>query len=285
MSYKNDYLLTVVNKYGETRADANAELFETYDKIRDLTVSGSTMGGASLGPAAGFLMGLARLVAPASFMPILGNNSINIPGTSYSSPISGGNSILPGGTSAFGFGQLGNYPGYPTGGAAAIGALGVPLLFGIGSSLSSLASNFTVGGDSSVLSGYETGGAASIVGASSIGAVAGTGAGYGVAPSYLLPTAGVISGIGGLLTALSPYAGSFGIGSTVAGNLLQGYGGSVLSMYQQTTGRILNNADTILSEKVKNIETVVKQLDVQSDVIRKMLKDSIDADSKLIQNL
>ena len=56
------------------------------------------------------------------------------------------------------------------------------------------------------------------------------------------------------------------------------YGASVSS-------NILSNADTILSQKVANIETVCKMLDTQGDVVRKMLKESIEGDSKEIQNL
>src|SRR3989339_1930039 len=120
MSYKNDHLLVVANKYGKAGIDAKAELFETYDKIRDLSISGPSLNGSGFGPAANFMLELARLFAPASFMPVLGNNSMNIPGTSYSSPISGGNSITAGGLSAFGMGNLGNYPGFPSGGAAGL---------------------------------------------------------------------------------------------------------------------------------------------------------------------
>ena len=48
---------------------------------------------------------------------------------------------------------------------------------------------------------------------------------------------------------------------------------------------ITANADIILSNKVRNIETVCKMLDTQGDVVKKMLKESIDGDSKAIQNL
>ena len=45
------------------------------------------------------------------------------------------------------------------------------------------------------------------------------------------------------------------------------------------------NADTILSQKVANIETVCKMLDTQGDIVRKMLKDDIESASKDIQDL
>lgn len=257
MSYKNDHLLTISNKFGKASSDAKAELFETYDKLRDLTVSGSGLG-AGATPAASFLINLSRLIAPSSFMPILGNQSINIPGTSYHSPISGGNSILPGGNSAFGFGQLGKYPAFPTGNAA-------PLIEGIG--------------------GMPTGYAASMV-ANSASYVAGASSGYGFGNNIVLPLAGLISGVGGVLQSVSPYLSpAMGAGTLFAANLLQGTGNATLGAYQKVSGQILNNADTILANRVKNIETVVKMLNTQSDIVKKMLKNSIEGDSKAIQDL
>lgn len=50
-------------------------------------------------------------------------------------------------------------------------------------------------------------------------------------------------------------------------------------------GNITNNADVILSTKVRNIETVCKMLDTQGEIVRKMLKEGMDSDSKAIQNL
>ena len=41
MSYKNDGYLVLANKYGAASADAKVMLYETYDRLRDLTVSGS----------------------------------------------------------------------------------------------------------------------------------------------------------------------------------------------------------------------------------------------------
>lgn len=48
MSYKNDGYLVIANKFGKASSDAKAQLFETYDRLRDLTVSGSSLDGAGL---------------------------------------------------------------------------------------------------------------------------------------------------------------------------------------------------------------------------------------------
>ena len=48
MSYKNDSHLVISNKYGDMSGDAKALLFETYDLLRDITVSGSASDGAGL---------------------------------------------------------------------------------------------------------------------------------------------------------------------------------------------------------------------------------------------
>ena len=39
VSYKNMHSLTIANKYGSASSIAKAELYETYDRLRDLTVS------------------------------------------------------------------------------------------------------------------------------------------------------------------------------------------------------------------------------------------------------
>ena len=74
-------------------------------------------------------------------------------------------------------------------------------------------------------------------------------------------------------------------GSLVLGNLLQGTGSAATAAYRNVTGQVLTNADTILSNKVRNIETVVKMLDTQSDIVRKSLKNSIEGDSKLVDEI
>jgi len=288
MTYFNDSLLVISNQMGLSSAQAKAELFETYDKIRDLTVGGTNIGDAGgYGALSSFLMNAARLVAPTSFMPILGNSSMNVPGTSYYSSISGGNSILPGGQAAFGMGSMGTYPGFPSGGAAAIGTLGLPLLMGIGNTFSSLSNDFTVGAFSE--DAALTGGAASVVSGNSYSPsgdlLYGISAASGKFSDYVLPTAGVIGGVGSLISSVAPYFGPFGLVAGTSARLLSGYAGAALSAYQTTTGRVINNADAILAMKVKNIETIVKELDTQGDILKKMLKTGIEADSKAIQEM
>jgi len=53
---------------------------------------------------------------------------------------------------------------------------------------------------------------------------------------------------------------------------MQGTSSAALSAYQSVSQNVLANADTILTQKVANIETVCKMLDTQSDIVRKMLK-------------
>ncbi|OGI03469.1 MAG: hypothetical protein A2Y25_10755 [Candidatus Melainabacteria bacterium GWF2_37_15] len=282
MSYKNDHLLTISNKYGEASSDAKAMVFETYDRLRDLTVSGPGIGGASAyGNIGNFFINLSKLIGPSNYMPVLGSSAINIPGTSYSSPISGGYSSIPGVQSAFGMSSLGKYPGFPTGGAASLYSI-----MALGSSLVPLASTFSIGG-------MPTGGAsaltASIPGGNSyvpaVGAFTGlTSAGAGIG-DITLPVAGVVGGIGGLMTHMAPYFGPSGLVAALAGNLLSGYSGAAVSGYNYITSRIITNADTILTMKIKNLETTVKQLDTQGEVIKKMLKSAIEADSKVANDL
>lgn len=265
MSYKNDSALVIMNKYNSAKGDITAEFFETYDKIRDLTVSGSSTGGSGAGTFASWLTNIARYIAPTSFMSVLGNQSINIPGTSYYSSPNVNNAVGS-------YGSLGNLKGFPSGFATGIGTDGSSA-YGIG--------------------GLSTGSASPLDIASAVstpvdfaGAAMGTGTGYsGYGSNWVLPTAGVISGIGGIMQAVAPYAGPFGIAANVFGNLTQGYGGSLLAAYQSSTQNVLNNADTILTNKVQNLEAISKMLGAQSDVIKKMLKDKIEADSKIAQDL
>ncbi len=44
MSYKNDSNLVIANRFGDASSAAKAQLWETYDRLRDLTVSGSGTG-------------------------------------------------------------------------------------------------------------------------------------------------------------------------------------------------------------------------------------------------
>ena len=275
MSYKNDGYLVIANKFGKASSDAKAQLFETYDRLRDITVSGSSLDGAGFGTAGSFLWQIARLISPSAFMLVLGGNTtMNIPGTSYWSPISGGNSILDSGSAAFGITGLGNYPGFPSGAA--------PIAWGFGMDTSYDGGTIT-GGASSLYSTSSIGGS---VGLSAAAYGAGIASGFGVpGTSWVLPAAGVVSGFAGVVQAMAPYMGSFGLGATVLGNLLQGTTSAGLAAYQNISGSILSNADTILSNKVRNIETVVKMLDTQGDIVKKMLKDSIESDSKQVQNM
>ena len=281
MAYKNDGHLVIANKYGAASGEAKSMLYETYDRLRDLTVSGSASSGTGFEAAGGFLYQLASLLAPAGFMTTLGGTSaMNIPGTSYWTKYNGGTGGLTGTYSSFGVNSLGNYSGFPsgyasrlsgytTGGASSIGSL----LFGYGSS-----------------SGAPTGFASGIGSIADIASTAaygvGTANGYGLGASgILMPLAGLVSGWGGIMTAAAPYLGEFGLPAVVMGNLMQGTSSAALSAYQSVSQNVLANADTILTQKVANIETVCKMLDTQSDVVRKMLKDDIEGKSKDIQDL
>lgn len=277
MSYKNDSYLVIANKFGAASSDAKAQLFETYDRLRDITVSGSASSGTGFEQAGGALTQIARLFAPSSFMSTMGGSTaMNIPGTSYWSPVSGGNSVVNGGYSAFGIGNLGNYSGFPGGAASIYDGLG----------------DYYTGGASSVLEGFGTptgfassvGGIADVASATAFGVGAANGYGYG-GTNFVLPLAGMVAGWGGIMQAAAPYMGSYGLPAIVMGNLMQGTSSAALSAYQRVTGNITANADVILTNKVRNIETVCKMLDTQGDIVKKMLKESIDSDSKAIQNL
>jgi len=204
-------------------------------------------------------------------MPTLGGTAqMDIPGTSYWSPVSGGTAQVDGGTSAFGLGGLGNYSGFPSGAA--------PISWGWGSATDGVAT----GGASGIASASSIAGS---TGATAAAYAVGTATGFGWGTNVLIPLAGLISGWGGILEAAAPYMGEYGLGAMLAGNLLQGTTSAGLAAYQNITGTIVNNADTILTNKVKNIETVVKMLDTQADVVKKMLKEGLESDSKAIQDL
>ncbi len=269
MSYKNDSYLVISNKYGGLSGDAKAILFETYDLLRDITVSGSASDGAGFGTAGSFLWKIASMISPSSFMSTMGGGTaLNIPGTSYWSP----SNMTTGVNSAFGIGSLSHYSGF-TGGAS-------PVVQGFGSAASE--EGYLTGGASALTSVAEI---ASSAGVNALGYTAGLASGFGFGDSFLLPAAGVVSGFGGILQAISPYLGEFGLGTTLIGNLLQGTASAPLAAYQKVTSSILSNADTILQNKVKNIETVCKMLDAQNDVVKKMLKDDIEGMSDKIQNM
>ena len=281
MAYKNDGYLVIANRYGSASSDAKAMLYETYDRLRDLTVAGSASSGTGFEAAGGFLYQLASLFAPSAFMTALGGTTaMNIPGTSYWTKYTGGTGGLTGTYSSFGINSLGNYSGFPSGYASRLsgyttgGASGIGnLLYGYGSS---------AGSPTGFASGI--GSIADIASTAAYGV--GTANGYGLGASgILLPLAGIVSGWGGIMTAAAPYLGEFGLPAVVMGNLMQGTTSAALSAYQSVSANVLSNADTILSQKVANIETVCKMLSAQSDVVRKMLKNDIEDTSKQIQDL
>jgi hypothetical protein len=267
MSYRYDSYLVIANKFGSADSDAKAQLFETYDKLRNITVSGASGStGGGFESAGGFLYKVASLFAPSSFMTTMGAQQSNaIPGTAYWSSSNSPSTSYSSG--------LENYPGFPNGAASIYSGL----------------TNNSIGG---VLSGYGTDGSATGY-ASDIGGLAdfaaysaGSASAYsGFGQHLVLSTAGLISGVGGIMQAAAPYMGTYGLGAVIAGNVLQGTGSAALSAFQKAETGVVNNADTILENKVRNIETVCKMLETQGDVVRKMLKESIDGDSKTIQNL
>ncbi|UKI42779.1 MAG: hypothetical protein L6V95_07980 [Candidatus Melainabacteria bacterium] len=54
MAYKNDSFLVIASKFGAASGAAKAQLWETYDQLRDLTVSGPSIGGSGFGMAGSF---------------------------------------------------------------------------------------------------------------------------------------------------------------------------------------------------------------------------------------
>lgn len=262
MSYRYDSYLVIANKFGSASSDAKAQLFETYDKLRDITVAGSGNGASGSGfeAAGGFLYNMATLFSPSAFMTNLsGNSTYNIPGTSYYSA-----------------------------GATASSTYGLETYSGFAAPIE----GFATGEAASILTGFgsETGGASSIGGIADVASTAayatGTASGFsGFGQNFLMTTAGLISGWGGILQSAAPYMGEYGIGAILAGNLMSGTGSAVAAAVQNAAGKVVSNADTVLSNKVRNIETVCKMLDTQGDVLKKMLKEQMDSDSKAIQNL
>ena len=272
MSYKNHSDLVIANRFGDASGKAKAQMWETYDRLRDLTVSGSGTG-TGFEAAGGLLYNLASLLAPSSFATIFGSSeTMNIAGTSYYSKGNVG--------SSYGVDSLYNYSGFPSGAAS------INSIYG----LSTGGAASILNGWGSGLAGVPTGYASSVSGLADITSAAaygiGTGSGLGkIASNIVMPFASCISGFGGILTAISPYLGVYGAGTTVLGNLMQGTSSAALAAYQNITGNITSNADTILSTKVRNIETVVKMLYTQGDVAKKMLKEGIDSNQKAIQNM
>lgn len=261
MSYRYDSYLVISNKFSSASADAKAQLFETYDQLRDITVNSAsgTTGGGFEAPG-GFLYNMASLFSPSTFATSLnGRSTYSIPGTSYYSA-----------------------------GALRSSSYGLESYSGFAANIDGSAT----GEAASILSGYgtETGAASGIGGIADVADMAaytaGTASGYsGWGQTALLQGAGLIAGVGGILQSAAPYMGEYGIGAILAGNLTTGLGGAIAAAVQNAAGKVTSNADTVLSNKVKNIETVCKMLDTQGDIVKKMLKESIDSDSKAIQNM
>jgi len=273
MSYKYDHYLTIANKYSGASSAAKTQLFETYDKLRDLTVSGSNATGSGFGMAGNILWQLASVFAPSTFMSVMGGgNNMNIAGTSYYSPITGATSAYDGANSAFGIGSIGSYPGFPSGASS--------VLSGFGSS--------NIGYPTGGASGVMTGGAVSAAGIAGLNTAAyavGATSGFSIGQNVVLPLAGLLSGWGGILQSISPYLGEYGLGALVAGNLISGTGNAAVNAYQKVTGNITANADTILEQRVVNIETVCKMLDTQADIVREMLKSDMDSTKEDVQKI
>ena len=275
MSYKNDSELVIANRFSSASSDAKALLWETYDRLRDLTVSGSGTG-SGFESAGNLLYNMASLFAPSSFATVFGGSeTMNVPGTSYYSKTNTG--------SAYGVDSLYNYSGFPSGAAS------VSSVYGLATG--GAAKIFNGWGSSGYsTSGTPTGYASSVAAIGDISSAAaygiGTGSGLGkISSNVVMPIASTISGFGGVLTAISPYLGVYGAGTTVLGNLMQGTTSAALAAYQNITGNITASADTILSTKVRNIETVCKMLDTQGDIVKKMLKESIESNKNALQNL
>ncbi|MBY0449377.1 MAG: hypothetical protein K2X01_01965 [Cyanobacteria bacterium] len=300
MSYKNDSEIVILNRYGKASSFAKAELFETYDRLRDLTDSGPAIGGSGLGKFSSVFLNIARMFGSSNFIPTFGSEAMNIPGTSYYSPISGGTGTDPGGQAAFGLAPFSQVSGYSVGGAAPIDGSGGALasLGALGTGLAGLGfsgigdadfptSSISVGGlNNGIIAGgavspFVQTPAAATAGGLAVGATAGAGFGR----NWVMPAAGIVSGIGGMLTTLGPFFGPFGLAAAAGGSVLNGVAGAVLASYQHISNRILTNADTILGNKVKNLETTVKMLDAQSEVVKKLLKESLDGDKKALENI
>ncbi|MFN8615324.1 MAG: hypothetical protein U0003_05385 [Vampirovibrionales bacterium] len=276
MSYKNDSFLVILDKYSTASSAAKADLFETYDRIRDLTVSGSAMGGGGTGKFFGVLTNLAKMFGSSAFNPTMGNESMTIPGTSYFSPITGGTGIVPGGQASFGLSPFAQVTGFPNGAAANVDAVTGGVFAGGAAGLGSPIGQAVLAGGAGPIGTLATAGA---LGAGT------TAAATGMGRNWVLPAAGVVSGIGGLLTTLGPFFGPFGLAAAAGGALMNGAAGAVLSSYQSVSNRILVNADTILSNRVRNLETTIKQLDAQNDIVKKLMKEMIDGEKKALDNL
>lgn len=283
MAYKNDGYLVIANRYGAASSNAKCLMYETYDRLRDLTVSGATSTGSGFGATGGFLYQLASLFSPSAFMTSFGGtDTMNIPGTSHWTQYQGANGSAGAQYSSFGLNSLYNYSGFPNGAA--------PVYAGMrGSATGGAASVMGLIGGVGSQYGVPTGFASSIGSIADVASAAGYGAGMaagaGIGQTFVTQLGGIISGWGGILQSIAPYMGEWGLPAILCGNLLSGTGSAAIAAVQNVANNVLTNADTILSQKVTNIETVCKMLDTQSDIVRKMLKDDIESKSQEVQNI
>ena len=173
MAYKNDGYLVIANRYGAASGNAKCLMYETYDRLRDLTVSGATSTGSGFGATGGFLYQLASLFSPSAFMTSLGgSDTMNIPGTSYWTQYSGANGSANAQYSSFGLNSLYNYSGFPNGAAPVYSGLN-----GFATGGAASVNGLINGVGSSNFGGFATGYASSIGSIADVASAAGYGAG------------------------------------------------------------------------------------------------------------
>ena len=194
----------------------------------------------------------------------------------------------------FGLAPFSQFTGLPTGGAAPLDGGGLTPLAQFSSLGAGSALNFDFSGigdagfpiGEGMVGGMIAGGASPVTtAANAAGTAAGGFAGAGFGRNWVMPAAGIVSGIGGILTTLGPFFGPFGLAAAAGGSVMSGVSGAILHSFQTVAQRILTNADTILTEKIKNLETTIKQLDAQQTVLSKLVKESLDGDKKALDNL
>ena len=119
-----------------------------------------------------------------------------------------------------------------------------------------------------------------------IGAGVGLATSAGFGRSYILPLAGLVSGVGGILSSLSGYLNPAGaLAAFATGATINGLAGAISSAYQGTSARVIANADVILSNKIKNLETTLRAIDAEKEVVKKLLRESLEGTKKAIQDL
>ena len=151
MAYKNDSYLVIANKFSSASGDAKAQLWETYDQLRDLTVSGNGLGFRIwYDGRISCTTWQAYLRHRHSRRSLVRRNAMNIPGTSYASEFKR-RLLLRAWT------RLYNYSGFPS----------RPLLLYHGG-----LSGYATGGASSIVSGWGTDTGVATGYASGIGGIA-----------------------------------------------------------------------------------------------------------------